>query len=46
MEIFTKQLKNYSTVHGVSSAFPQGKQHGEKTTIIGNDRELYLDQCL
>jgi len=26
----------------VSSAFPKGKQHGEKHPIIGNNRELYL----
>ncbi len=31
---------------GVLSAFPEGKQRGEKTTIIGNNRELYLDQGL
>jgi len=31
---------------GVLSAFPEGKQYGEKATIIGNDRELSLDQGL
>jgi hypothetical protein len=30
----------------VSSAFPEGKQHGEKKPIIGNNRALYLDQSL
>jgi hypothetical protein len=30
----------------VSSAFPEGKQHGEKNFIIGNNRALYLDQSL
>ena len=31
---------------GVLSTFPEGKQHGEKATIIGNNRELSLDQGL
>jgi hypothetical protein len=30
----------------VSSAFPEGKQHGAKKPIIGNNRALYLDQSL
>lgn len=30
----------------VSSVFPEGKQHGEKKPIIGNNRALYLYQSL
>jgi hypothetical protein len=31
---------------GVLSVFPKGKQHGVNATIIRNNRELSLNQCL
>ena len=43
--MFLKE-RDFAMLKALLSAFPEGKQYGEKATIIGNNRELSLDHGL